>query len=403
MPAEPLLSVCIPTKNRQETLVPCVRAALRLGPAVEIVVLDTSDDDTAREPLAQHAKGDPRLHYHYRREMLSFAETFDAVIQLAGGSYVTVIGDDDAVLPGAVDFARYARARGVDAVTPTLPAFYNWPNFRHRHYGASDSGLLAVREFTGTVEQADPGVELRRSARRAFQNFERLPRIYYGIVARTCLDELQERAGGCFFGSSPDISGAVGLANVVRSYILVDAPLFLPGSSATSGSGKSGMKHHVGDLRTSHQTSAFAQHWPSSVPPVYSVQTVWAQSALATLERVDRHGAAEQMNVGSLHAQTLVHNPSSAALVLRSLVRQLGPAPEGLRILLDFFVACLTEGFKRPRGLLFHSLGRGYYRYVFTRRGVPDVADAAAILVEVDSVLAVGPPPESATRPLFEE
>src|SRR5690606_4192891 len=114
--------------------------------------------------------------------------------------------------------------------------------------GDSDAGRLLVRSFRGGVTSLDPRAELIASARRGFQTFDRLPRIYYGIVRRTRLDQLREHAGGCFFGSSPDISGAVGLAQFVETPVLVDSPIFLPGSSARSGAGLSGLKKHSGSL-----------------------------------------------------------------------------------------------------------------------------------------------------------
>lgn len=392
---QPVLSICVPTKNRRATLFPCVRGLLGVPGALEVVVLDTSDQPLTSTELEELGAGDPRLTYVYRAETLSFSATFDAVIQLAGGDYVTIIGDDDCVLPSAVEWADYARRHKIDAITPTIPASYNWPNFRHKHYGDADAALLGVRAFTNAIEYLSVARELAASAASGFQRFDRLPRIYYGIVATERLQELRAKAGGVFFGSSPDISGAVGLANVVRSHLLVDMPVFLPGSSASSGAGVSGMKKHVGGLTTSAQTAAFADGWPEDVPPLYAVQTVWAQAALATLDRVDVHGAKDRLDVGSLHGQTLVHNPTHAKLVIVSLLASARRSARPLRVLTSFVAALMVEAYRRARGLVWHRLNRGYYGYVVQSRH-PDVAAAAEALAS-DPLLRASHPPDSAS------
>lgn len=386
----PLLSVCIPSKNRHATLVHSIAAALELGPDVEVVVLDTGDEALSLDELGRLEEHHSAFTYEHVNQSLSFAETFDRVVNMATGRFVTVIGDDDAVLPSAVNLARRAEREGLDNITPTLPAVYNWPNFQHRYYGAADAGLLGLRPFTGGERYPVARDELLSSAAAGFQLFDALPRIYYGLVARSCLDRLRDHAGGVFFGSTPDISGAIGLATVVDRYLLVDAPVFLPGSSANSGAGRSGMKQHVGDLRAAPQTSAFADTWPKSVPPIYSVQTVWAHAALATLDRYDPFGVGGQLSIGSLHAQTLVHNPRYSGVVVRSLWANLASTPSrALPLFLTFTSGVLREAARRIRGLSYHVTGRGYYRYSFSERGISDVHAAAQRLAALPSVDAV--------------
>jgi len=373
--SEPLLSVLIPTRNRLGTLVHTVANVLEHGGSdVEVVVHDTSDDRQAEAELATRFGSDARLRYAYTPPPMSFAETFDKTVSLARGRFVTIIGDDDGIAPSLIAATAMAERDGWDAISPTLPASYNWPDFRHAYYGDSDAGRLAMRDFAGAITTLDPVAELRASAHNAFQSFDRLPRIYYGVVRRSCLDELRAAAGGCFFGASPDISGAVGLAQFVRTLVRIDYPLFVPGSSARSGAGLSGMKQHAGSLAETPQTAAFAATWPSRVPPVYSVQTVWAQAALATFDAVDIDGIGPRLNVGRLHAQTLVHNPKLGRVVLGSLLTNLrrgGWRAPGL--LAGFVAGGLREAAIRGRGLSYRVFKRGYYRYAYTRNDLSDI------------------------------
>lgn len=380
--ATPLLSVVIPTRNRMATLVHSIANVLASGDDLEVVVHDTSDDPDAWAEVARAFEGDPRLRYAYTAPPQSFAATFDKAVSLARGRYVTIIGDDDGVLPQLLEVTRMVDAAGWEALTPSTPAAYNWPDFRHLYYGDADAGRLSVRPFTGEWEQVDVARELDRTARGGFQDFGRLPRIYYGVVRRDRLELLRERAGAHFVGTSPDISGAVGLATVVSRLVRLDYPVFLPGSSANSGAGRSGMKKHVGTLEETPQTAAFAATWPVEVPPFYAVQTVWAQAALATLDALGEDRTRSHFGMARLHAQALVHNHHHRATILQSLRRNAAAQSPVRRIATwgSFGAGVGREVLVRARGLFYRVTKRGYYEHDHTQSDLPDIAAAGVAL-----------------------
>jgi hypothetical protein len=395
----PLLSVVIPTRNRMATLEHSIANVLAAGDDLEVVVHDTSDDPAAWAEVAARIGKEPRLRYHYTPPPQSFAETFDKAVSLARGRWVTIIGDDDGILPQLLDCTRMVDSAGWEALTPSTPAAYNWPDFRHLYYGDSDAGRLSVRPFRSTWEQVDVARELDRTARGGFQDFTRLPRIYYGVVRRDRLEALRDRAGAFFVGTSPDISGAVGLATVVERLVRLDFPVFLPGSSANSGAGRSGMKKHVGTLEETPQTSAFAATWPAEVPPFYAVQTVWAQAALATLDALGETETKARFGMARLHGQALVHNHHHRATILQSLRSNAAaqPLPRRATTWARFGVAVGREVLIRARGLFYRVTKRGYYEHAHTRSDLPDIAAAGVALQEQlagtgSTLPVIGPP-----------
>lgn len=395
----PLLSVVIPTRNRMPTLEHSIANVLASGDDLEVVVHDTSDDPDAWAVVARRFGDEPRLRYHYTAPPQSFADTFDKAVSFARGRFVTIIGDDDGILPQLLECTRMIDAAGWEAITPSTSAAYNWPDFRHLYYGDSDAGRLSVRPFTGAVEQIDVARELERTARGGFQEFGRLPRIYYGVVRRDRLEALRERAGAYFVGTSPDISGAVGLATVVTRLVRLDYPVFLPGSSANSGAGRSGMKKHVGSLRETPQTAAFADTWPCEVPPFYAVQTVWAQAALATLDALGESEVRSRFGLARLHAQALVHNRRHHDTILASFRSNAARLPARRRpgLWAHFGIGVGREVLVRARGLFYRVTGRGYYRHVHTRSDLPDIEAAGTglqqFLAHTGAALPViGPP-----------
>ena len=97
----PLLSICIPTRNRAQFLHTLLESIARqVTPAVEVVISDdASTDDTAsliesfrpRLPRLTYEKVDPA--FRYDRNLLH-------AVALARGEFCWLFGDDDRLEPG---------------------------------------------------------------------------------------------------------------------------------------------------------------------------------------------------------------------------------------------------------------------------------------------------------------
>ena len=133
----PLLSVVIPTRNRQQYLLDSVSLALASLQDAEVIVCDNSDDDRLRVQLADMlATG--RVQYQFLEEPLSVVGNFEKALAMGCGDYVVFIGDDDAVGPGLEEIARWAQAEGVDAVVSygsSFLAYYFWPGVKSKYFG----------------------------------------------------------------------------------------------------------------------------------------------------------------------------------------------------------------------------------------------------------------------------
>ncbi|MGH7240796.1 MAG: glycosyltransferase family 2 protein, partial [Candidatus Saccharimonadales bacterium] len=207
----PLLSIVMPTHNRAQYAEHAISSILsNLRDTVELVVHDTSDDDV----LASYAKGitDSRLIYRHIREPLSMTENYNRALQLARGEYVCVIGDDDGVSPEIEVATEWAKRNDIKILSPRVTANYVWPDFRSRFLGSAHAGRLYVKRRFSRIAQRKTGPALGRALSRAAMGTEGLPKVYHGIVRRAFLDKLASVSGSYFHGTSPDMSGAVGLA-----------------------------------------------------------------------------------------------------------------------------------------------------------------------------------------------
>ena len=103
----PVLSICIPTRDRPEGLRRALESAMRHASAPHEVELIVSDNSTTPEPgtCARGAlAGWPGPSRYVRNEpALGMVENFNNCVALSSGQYVYILHDDDYLLPGAVD------------------------------------------------------------------------------------------------------------------------------------------------------------------------------------------------------------------------------------------------------------------------------------------------------------
>lgn len=286
-----LLSVVVPTHNRSQYAASCIEAVLTLpSPSLELVVTDTSTDGLLKAFLDSEGAAflkDPRFKYRFVQEPSNLTENHNAAMALATGRYVCVIGDDDCITQAALDAADWAVDNDVGVVSQIVATTYAWPDFRSRMARSGHAGRLYVPRRSGSARWRNSSEDLSAALANAFQGTHEMPRCYHGVVRRDLMEEIKDRTGAYFHGSSPDMSGAVALACITDRYFEVDAPLTIPGVSGGSNSGRSAMNTHKGDLSSETQTSGFQEEgWAAGVPRFFSVETVWAHAGLETLARL---------------------------------------------------------------------------------------------------------------------
>lgn len=111
MNGQPLLSICIATRNRGSYL---ARALARLkaieGNDIEVVVVDGASSDDTAQVLRAAAEQDPRLRHETLATNGGLDRDFNRAVENATGRYVWLCSDDDDILPGAINRVRFALA-----------------------------------------------------------------------------------------------------------------------------------------------------------------------------------------------------------------------------------------------------------------------------------------------------
>lgn len=104
---QPILSICIPTYNRADYLRDalksvCAQLTPELSEAVEVVVADNASIDHTKTVAREYADRINRFVYVKNPENIGFDGNVNVVVRAASGRYCWYLGDDDAIVNGAL-------------------------------------------------------------------------------------------------------------------------------------------------------------------------------------------------------------------------------------------------------------------------------------------------------------
>lgn len=312
-----LLSIVIPTKNRQQYCLAAVKQIISLNlDKTQVVIQDNSDDRSLEKNLKQVIENG-KVKYHYREGVISFVDNFSEAVSLCDGEYICMIGDDDGILPNITQVVNTAKERNIDCVIAGLNAVYVWPSNNPIVKGG-ENGYLCLSYIKKEEKSVNPQKGLKQLIKNAGQDYQNLdlPRVYHGIAKRERLEEIRNIAGNYFKGLTPDIFIAVALASVCKNVIRINYPITISGICPRSGSSDSATGKHTGELRNApHFRGHINYEWDKKVPAVYSVESIWAETALHALRTFNHNKLYDEFNVGLLDAICLKKYPQFSSII----------------------------------------------------------------------------------------
>jgi hypothetical protein len=159
---------------------------------------------------------------------MGMSEHWDFALEHACGEWVTILGDDDGLLPDGADrFFELADRHPVDAIS-SLRCNYTWPN-------ASKDGLGRLQVSCEQKFELRNSKEWLRSVVTSGGSYMDLPWIYSGgFVKRSVMDHIRSKMGRCFSSIIPDVYSGVAVASVLPTYGYSHFPLAINGTSSHS-------------------------------------------------------------------------------------------------------------------------------------------------------------------------
>lgn len=196
MSDRPKLSICVPSRNRQD----CFRqtiADLIANPRadIEFVVTDNSDDSSIMDGFIAGLR-DARIRYLPSADrLLSMGDNWERSVAAATGDWVIIIGDDDYVDPDVVDQIMEIEARdaGVEAIGWNRVPF-QWAEAR------SEEKSIPFSLINRIMRHSKDQLERRLFGWAASTYMPQCPYgIYHGAVSRRTLDRIGSSFSGRFF------------------------------------------------------------------------------------------------------------------------------------------------------------------------------------------------------------
>jgi len=324
---EYIISIVIPTKNRQEYAFKTIKQILLSPePDIQVVIQDNSDDNKLEEML-KSLMFDKRLKYNYSAGILSFVDNFAVAVSHSDGEYICIIGDDDGINHEIVELSRWAKENNIDAIKPAVNTVYIWPDTGIiANDKKANSGYMTLGKVSSNTKFVETKPELIKLLQNGCQKYLSLElvKLYHGIVRRTKIEIVKEKTGKYFGGLSPDIYGAVSLSITIPKVLCIDYPLTIAGVCKKSGSADSVTGKHIGKYENAPHLKGHSNYeWSPEVPKFYSVETIWADSSLAAIKDMRHQNMLNEYKEESLVAYCIYRHAEYSGLVKEHYFRRM--------------------------------------------------------------------------------
>lgn len=234
----PKYSILIPTRNGISYLPFAVQSVLnQSNENFELVISDNHSNDGTSEYLA--TLKDSRVKVTMPGKSLSMPAHYEFILSQAQGEWITILGDDDALMP---DFFAELEQLNLDKTDVealvSRRAYYFWPGCEEL-YG--DVVVAYQGRSKRTMKHSVANLFLSLCSVTAYTE---MPQAYTtGLIRKTLIDRIKlECHGRFYFATSPDVYSAIAIACRTKKYLRLEKPLFWVGTSAKSvgfsGAGK---------------------------------------------------------------------------------------------------------------------------------------------------------------------
>ena len=302
----PLLSIIIPTKNRQHTCLYAIESGLLLNKTdIEIIIQDCSDSNKLEKQIIDKFGIDARINYEYTDTKPSMTENWNRAFERSKGLYKCGIGDDDAVLPSIYNITKWAKDNNIEAVGHSKKYSFFWPDFTARPEMASKLLVINsnVSEKVKIFERNELDELLKQQATIPDSNYRKLPMVYHCLLASSLIDNLIMKTGRFMDGTSLDVYTAISLGLIVNKFYVYEMPFTLPGACGASNSNRITSK-----IIKAHFTEFKNIVIDERIPEVYNETFTIAESTLKAFSNMNDVSYSKLLDLPHLYADLLSHS-----------------------------------------------------------------------------------------------
>ena len=273
---KPFISVIIPTRERADTLLFAIKTALdQNSDDYEVIVSDNFSQDNTKEVVESFS--DPRLVYVNSGRRLSMCDNYEFGLEHARGEYIIFIGDDDAIMPGAIDKLHLTIKSNPSLVYYWSCPLYTWPK---------DGKKASAYHFSSN--HLPFKINLKKIAYRfitVMRESGQLPSAYHGAVAKSVLDMIRRQAGRVFHSTQPDLFTSFAIPAFCDTAINVGYAITVAGRSPKANSAVAYDKSsRVNTEKMLQEYKDYKLH-PSLFPDIDPLANVIQDSILVAMDK----------------------------------------------------------------------------------------------------------------------
>jgi glycosyltransferase involved in cell wall biosynthesis len=226
----PCVTVIIPTRERADTLFYTLQTVLSQSYAnLRIIVSDNFSSDTTKDVVMSFR--DDRIEYFNTGKRLSMSHNWEfALSKVNDDGFVTILGDDDGLLPCAIENAvQVLLATGSKALM-TEACYYQWPSLTNNNYGTLSLPLSKGYQ----VRNGEVWLKKLMDGKVTISS---LPTLYTGgFIHTSIIKHIKDKSpNGLFYHSPiPDVYSAIAITSVIESYVFLYEALAIIGLSKNS-------------------------------------------------------------------------------------------------------------------------------------------------------------------------
>jgi len=300
---KPLLSIVIPTKNRQYTCLHAIESALLLAQNdIEIIVQDCSDTDVLKKQIIDKFGNNNVIKYEHVDTQPSMTDNWNRAFERAVGLFRCGIGDDDAVLPNIYKVAEWARKNNVDAIGHNRKYLYYWPDFAV--WPDYTSKLLIqnpeINENVKILERNELDSLLIKQATIPDMNYMKMPMVYHCLLSGVIIDTIIQKTGKFLDGTSLDVYSAFVLSLLVNKFCVFDTPFTLPGACGASNTNKDAAKKDNGHFLDFGKITV-----DKRIPDFYNLTFSIAESTQKAFSNMNDFSYSKLLDLPNLYADFL--------------------------------------------------------------------------------------------------
>ncbi len=241
----PQFSILVPTRDRAQTLRYALETLVGQAGSYEVVIADNCSGPAVKMVAVDLASRLPNVKYVRSDSIVPMADNWERGLAQCQGEYVTVLGDDDGLVPSALECALKLIAATKAEVISWAVHTYWWPDTivywnANRLFVSNSKNVAAWQESRATLKGFYDGA----------LDFGALPMIYNAFVHRNLIDRVISARGRYFdpVKMSPDVSS--GILNLLHAdrFVHTDRALALRGNSRHS-TGTATWARHLGSDR----------------------------------------------------------------------------------------------------------------------------------------------------------